>query len=267
MHSMNQQPETKPPTVYAVLRIPKSGSTSLADAMIGALKPPHVFSVNSLVPDAHVSRIERLRALRKLLRRRWKAHGVLSEEAMWRKIDARLTDGDVLTGHFTYGYLRLKRPELRYVTLVREPLRQFISEFKWMRHGYAKRNALRRMYQRGRNFAATSPESFLRFLDSHSDLYRNPATRYITGDPDHPDPFGHLQDSFFAFGILEESEVFCAEFEQKTGVSVTLPHLNLSPSPTNESLSGASLALFEKLYAKDIELHARIKAYALSRKR
>ncbi len=264
---MNLPPDSKAPTVYAVLRIPKSGSTSLADAMISALNPPHVFSINTLMPDAHVSRIEYLRALRKLLRRRWKAHGVFSEEAMWRKIDARLVDGDILTGHFTYGYVRLQRPALRYVTLVRDPLRQFISEFKWIRHGYAKRNILRRVYQRGRNFAANSLESFLGFLDEHSDLYRNPTTRYITGNPDHPDPFGHLQNSYFAFGILEESAAFCADFERKAGIRITLPHLNLSPSDSQETLSGQNLALFEKLYAKDIELYAKLRARANEQKR
>lgn len=262
MNNMNLPPETKVPTVYAVLRIPKSGSTSLADAMISALNPAHVFPVNTLVPDARVSGIERLRALRKLLRRRWKAHGVLSGESMWRKIDSRLADGDVLTGHFTYGYVRLQRPELRYVTLVRDPMSQFISEFKWIRQGYAKRNILRRFYQRGRNFAASSLDSFLRFLDEHSELYRNPSTRYITGDPDHPDPFGHLQNAYFTFGILEESAAFCADFEGKTGIRITLPHLNLSPSDSKESLSGQNLALFEKLYAKDLELYAKLKACA-----
>ena len=249
------------PTVYAVLRIPKSGSTSLADAVINALQPRSVHYLNTLIPDARVSTVERLRALRKLYRRRWKTYGVLSEAAQWRKIRAGLADGDVVSGHFTYGSVRLEQAAVRYVTILRDPIQQFLSEFKWLRHGYDKRTALQRLYHRGRPSAATSVDAFLDFLEAHAGLFRNPVTRFVTGDPDHPAPFAHLVELFFCFGLLEDTPGFCRAFARQTGRPLVFPHLNLSPSPTAETLHGEPLARFQRLCGADLELYARVREH------
>jgi len=236
----------------------------LADGLINALNPTHVFKVSPLIPDAEFSKIEYLRAFRKMARSRWTSYGVLTDKLMWRKIDASLVEGDVLTGHCTYGALNLRIPKIRYVTIIRNPMQQFISEFKWLRHGYLKRNALKRFYHKGRLSAATTIDSLLDFMTENAELYKNPSTRYITGRPDHPAPFKHLQENYFCFGLLDETQKFCLDFEKKTGVKVNFPHLNPSPSKSKETLSERNLSLFKKLYETDLDLYARIKDHLLN---
>ncbi|MDD2598058.1 MAG: hypothetical protein PHO37_02370 [Kiritimatiellae bacterium] len=53
-NKIEAQAELDVPIVYAVARIPKSGSTSLADGLIRALNPTHVFKINPSIADAEL---------------------------------------------------------------------------------------------------------------------------------------------------------------------------------------------------------------------
>jgi len=247
--------------VYAIIRIPKSGSSSLEISIKDALRPVNLFKVPMLNnPDASISLIENIRTYKKKTSRLWKNFRVLSESAMWEKIQQNLLDGDIISGHMAYGSLRLQDVNIKYITIIRDPLDRFISEYKWIRHGYEKRWPTQKFYHFGRPAAsAKSMDYYLDFLREHEHVYSNPATRYICGTHSHTEPFNHLSKNYWHYGILEKSVEFATLFESKTGIKFSLGHANHSPSPSTIKLTAAQTTKFEQLHNIDINLYLRLK--------
>lgn len=246
--------------VYAIIRIPKSGSSSLEISIKEALAPVNLFKVPMLNnPDANVSLVEKARTYKKKTGRLWKNFHVLNEAAMWNKIQDNLHDGDIISGHMEYGRPFLHDVNIKYITIMRNPLDRFISEYKWIRHGYEKRWPTQKLYHFGRPAAsAKSMDYYLDFLLDHEQAYNNPATRYICGHPFHHDPFEHLSKKYWLFGALENPTEFAANFQLKTGMQFTLSHVNHSPTPSPIQLTTAQSDKFEQLHDKDIGLYLRL---------
>lgn len=249
-------------TAYILIRIPKSGSTSLEKSMTEALAPKHLFRVPMLFnPDSEVSLLEASRSTKKKLRRIWTNFHVFGETAMWHKIDHEVENGDIISGHIHYGSPRLTKTEARYITIIRDPLDRFISEYKWIQFGYKKRLPLQKIYHFGRTAAAgKSIDYYLDFLLDHHHIYSNPATHYICGSSPQLNPFEHLLHYFWHFGILDRPDLFASGLASKTGKSFRLQHLNFSPSKSQIKLSSSQIHKFELLHNLDIPLYEKAKA-------
>jgi hypothetical protein len=125
--------------IYTIIRIPKSGSTSLEKSISNALSPTRMFKIPMLYnPDSNISKYEKFRTGKKIRRSLWKNFRVLSKDAMWDKISNELSNGDIISGHIEYGSPHLNQVNTKYITIIRNPLDRFISEYKWIRHGYQK---------------------------------------------------------------------------------------------------------------------------------
>lgn len=253
--------------VYIIIRIPKSGSRSLENSTIDALAPANVFKVPGLSNwDAQTSFVEKLRATRKKYRRIWNSYHTLSTESMWGKINEKIADGDVVSGHVHYGTLNLIDSVPKYITIIRNPVDQFKSEYKWVNHGYNKRNVFQKIYHRGRLHAASrSMDYYLDFLLDQETEYSNPATLFVSGSASHPDPFQHLINNYWLFGVLDRADIFANDFSLKTGKPYSLDHLNQSPSNLQIALSPSQNKKFERLYHSDIELYDKTKSYLLNK--
>lgn len=251
--------------VYVVIRVPKSGSTSLINSLVTAIAPKNLFLVpGSVGPDGEISFIERGRAIRKRGRQMWRNYKTLSEGAMWDAINNKIADGDVLSGHIYHGALRLRDVSQKLVTIIRDPMGQFISEYKWLNAGWGKRDLLQRIYQHGRIYAAgRSLDYYLDFLCDHQPLFNNPATRFITGTPTQISPFDYLREKYWHYGVLDRPDLFQAGFQDKSGIALELQHLNTTPSSLKVELTNAQYDKYERLFSLDVELYEKTKKYII----
>ena len=246
--------------IYTIIRIPKSGSTSLENSISNSLSPTRMFKIPMLNnPDMHVSQYEKFRTDKKMRRSLWKIFRVLSEEAMWDKIRSEMSAGDIISGHIEYGRPHLDQVNMKYITIIRNPLDRFISEYKWIRHGYQKRRMIQKLAHFGRPAAAgKSMDYYLDFLIDHEDAYKNPTTRYVTGNASHTDPHKHLVTNYWHYGILEKTDVFAKGFTEKTGLPFELEYTNLSPTPSKIALTTVQTDKFERLHTTDLALYHQL---------
>lgn len=243
---------------YLLVRVPKSGSNSLKTVMQQML-PDHDFAIvpNLSGQDRDFSFIEYLRALRKFTRRAFTAHGVLSKERMWSKIDQLSKEKNIIvSGHIPLN--EIPHPELfKLITIIRHPVSRLISEYKWKQHGFNKRGPIRKLYHRGRNYYANkSLSEYVDFLADHADIYSNITTKFVTGLIDHPDPASFVLEHYWHYGLLEYSDVFARTLSEKTGIHCNMPHNNLSPLRSDVEVSSRVIDKFTSFNQKDFELYS-----------
>lgn len=257
-------PPAAGPAVYALVRIPKSGTTSLVSMVTAALPSARAYYMPKLLrSDEGPSRLEKLRETRSRWRRLWRLFGTLSEETAWRRLAARLREGDIVSGHFAYGAPQLPGFGIRYVTLLRDPLKRLISEYNYARLGYSKRGAVQRLTNRGRlaEAAGRSFGGYLAFLEEHRSLYEDIALRYVTGGRGCDDPLAHLESHFFHYGALERLELFAEQLGAKLCAKVELRRERVTPASAEVALSVAERARFERLFERDIAMHQSVLAH------
>ena len=253
-------------TIYQIIRIPKAGSTSLESALVKALGPKRAWKIPGPIgPDSQISVIEKIRALRKTHRRMYKSYKTIFTDSMWNTINREVVDGDVLSGHLSINDFFITGAEIRRITVLREPIAQFISEYRWLQAGYSKRGLLRSIYHSGRLHASgQSLDFYIDFLLDHAPLFNNPATRFITGDPGHHDPYTHLKTNFWHWGLLECIREFCADFEVKTGLPLIVPHLNRNAATKIPDVSDNQLERISQIISTDLSLYAQISGDIIS---
>ncbi len=242
---------------YLIVRIPKSGSTSL-ETLVQSAFPEHklITTPNLYTPDQDLSVIEKLRAIRKFSRRSLKEYGSPFESGMWRQILKQCKEANcIISGHIPFD--RIPYPEnFKLITLLRHPLGRLISEFKWERHRYAKRGAIRKLYNKGRSYYANqSLSDYIYFLADHADLYGNTTTRYLTGSANHKDPASFVINRYWHFGLLEYSDIFSKILSEKTGLPCEMAMKNVSPIKDQEEISSRLIQKFESFNQKDFELY------------
>ena len=190
------------------------------------------------------------------------AHGALTEKGMWKNIAKKATSGDIISGHLPYGRADLPNWELRYITLLRNPVDRAISQYFYTREGYLKRPAIRKAYLKGMSEVAAKGSliDYLKYLHANQNRYSNPATAYITGSRTHPAPFEFLKENYFHFGILEEISIFATQLAEKTN---TKPHelwVNKTKTKGKPVVSDEERELLNSLFQKDIDLYNKVKA-------
>lgn len=264
------EPAAARPRLFVVVRVPKSGSTSLNLMVRKAMPDVRIFYLPKLLdPDAELTRMEQARAAKSRIRRYWRIAGALTEKGVWRRIASLARDGDVVSGHFPFGRPDLPGFDLSYVTLVRNPLDRLVSEYNYTRAGMEDRSGLRKLYQSRRTRAALrwSFGDYLRFLDEHKELYANLATRYVTGRDRCADPIAFLDASYFHYGALERLDLFAIGLSARIGRPVATEHERITRAKAPVALAAADRAIFERLFEGDILMHQRVLETVASERR
>lgn len=251
------------PAVYVLVRIPKTGSTSCLSMMQKALPDARTFSLPKHDAAEDESWSERPRAARNRVRNLFRDYGVLTFSKAWQYIDCHARDGDMVAGHIRYSDPVLPNLQLRYVTLLRDPLERTLSEYNYARVGYQKRNFAQRAYQFGRlGVAGTrSFSDYLSYLDEHTNGDANLLSAYTFGKQQPADPLGFLCANYFHFGVLERFALFAAGLSRKLGVTVHTEKKNVTPRREAHALNRVDRPLFERICSRDIALYEAVIAH------
>jgi hypothetical protein len=227
--------ETPVRRVFVLVRVPKSGSTTLFWMMKSALPEASLYRMPKLMrSDEGPSRLEKWRESRGRVRRFWKLFRALSEEGAWRRLADRLNDGDIDTGHFAFGTPVLPGFRADYITLLRHRLY----------HGGAVRAAGHLCFG-----------DYLSFLEEHRELFENIATRYVTGARSCDDPIGFLDRHYHHWGAVERLEMFAEGLSAKLGVPVQPRHERVTSNKPEITLSQSDRSRFERLFGEDLRMY------------
>lgn len=262
---MTPRPVT-PKTVSVLVRIPKSGSTTLRRMMVAAYPQARLFTVPETGATAagRVTPYEAFRNRRRRLKH-FLGYGAVSEAGMWRRIARDVGDGDIVTGHLRYGEPAIPDADLRYITLLRDPAARILSNYNYDRLGFQKRSPARQRYLTGQLQAAG--RSFLDYLHYMADAERRsvlPAVAYVTGDETPADPFDFLRERYFHWGVLERLDLFAAGLGEKTGREVAPEWGNRTPERERTELTTEERRLIERVFAQDIELYEKARDAVLA---
>lgn len=253
-------------TVSVLVRIPKSGSTTLRRMMVAAYPEARLFTVpeTGATAAARVTPYEAFRNRRRRLKH-FLGYGALTEAGMWKRIAADVRDDDIVTGHLRYGEPAIPQADLRYVTLLRDPAARILSNYNYDRLGFQKRSPARRRYLTGQLQAAG--RSFIDYLNYMADEERRsvlPAVAYVVGDEASADPFDFLRERYFHWGVLERLDLFASGLAEKTGREVPLEWGNRTPERERSELTTDERRLIERVFARDIELYEKARAAVLA---
>lgn len=253
--------------LYTLVRIPKSGSRSLAKMVEKSLPSSHHFEIPQLNidPTHKLHPAERFRARRRILRGLLKFRA-LTTGTLWRNISRLAGDGDILSGHMPYGTPQLPGWKLEYITLLRDPVERVVSEYYYSRKGYLSRPHWRRMYHKG-HAEVTGTRSFpeyLEYLCRDMKRFGNPSLKYVTGTDSHPAPLSFLKEHYLHFGILERMDLFTTQLAEKLEAPVGELWENKSSEEDTYQPSAGDLKLLHTLLGRDIDFYQEVKEFILS---
>lgn len=251
--------------LYILVRIPKSGSRSLVEMVKSGLRGSNLFHLPSLSTKTGPDMLHNFRVRRNRLQG-YMRFGAISEKGMWRKIAGKAVTGDIVAAHMEYGAPQLPECDLRYVTLLRDPVSMLISGYHYNRQNYLNLPAYRKLYRRGlHSVVGTSTLSeYIRFLYENIEERKNPATRFVTGDRSHNDPFIFLKDNYFHFGVLDQIDLFASQFADKIGTTINVAWENKTNSEDFYRLTDTDRQCISEIFEKDIELYHKAKDHILS---
>ena len=244
--------------ILALVRVPKSGSTTLVWMVRTALPDARIYRMPKLMrSNEGPSRLEGWRETRSRARRFWKLFRTVSEEKAWQRLAARLRDGDIVSGHFPYGAPLFPGFRIDYVTLLRNPLDRLISEYNYARENFSKLGPIQRLYRGGLVEAAgrLGFADFLSFIEERRELFENIATRYATGARSCDDPQGFFDRHYYHWGVVERLDRFADGLSAKLGAPVQTRHERITANKAEISLSRADKARFERLFGEDIRMY------------
>ena len=251
--------------LFVLIRVPKSGSTTLDKMVVGAFPENRFFPAPETHRTAHadVTPYERFRHWRRRWRFIHKHTGALTEQGMWRVFAERAKHNDTITGHIRYGEPQLPGFRLDYITLLRDPRDRALSSYNYDRQGYLKRPAWRRAYSGGQLKA--SGKSFLDYLHYLADQGRSstlPAVEFVMGDAWQggtagEDPFAFLKERYFHWGVLDRLDVFADQLSQKIGRPVAPDWKNRTGRRERTELSAEEKRMLEQVFAADLELYEK----------
>ena len=241
------------------IRVPKSGSTSLAKMLNEAFAGRQTFYVpHTLNLDAAISRFQEARFARTRSRNLMKRYRTFSLEKAFEIIASRAANGDLINGgHIDFPSVRNNiRRKAKIITLLREPAARCRSEYEYCRNAYLKSSHLRRIDISARCKAAAkySFDGFLDFLLEWREGYGNVASNFVGWDGEQDLQAFH-EENVFHSGALEESEKFENGLSEKMRLHVRMPHDNYGQSDESYVITRAQKAKIEAIYPRDYQLH------------
>lgn len=249
--------------ILACIRVPKSGSKSLSRIVVEAFPDRATFYLpDTLRREALISRWQAFRAWRSQaqnLVRRW---GVLSLDAALAKIDAAARPGDLLIGgHFDQPSVQagLSRP-VRSIVLLREPAERARSDYNYARQGFLKKKPWQRFdaHLAARAAGRYGFEGFLDYQLEHPEVFGDLACAYVGWRAGTP--LETVLPSIYCWGVLEEADAFARRMSDLAGRPLTFGVSNATRRVEQLDISAAERSRIERLYARDLELHARCRA-------
>ena len=256
--------------LYAVIRIPKSGSRSLGLMVEQSLPTSFHFKIPQMMsaPDGSLHPAERFRSRRRMVSGLFK-YRAFNTTMLWQNISRRARDGDIISGHMHYGQPVLPDWSLSYITLLRDPIDRIVSEYHYSRKGYLSRPPWRRLYHKG-HAEITGTKTFseyVRYLCDHRSRFSNPAVKYVTGSETHTAPLSFLKSHYFHFGILERMDLFAKELADKLGAPRCEVWENKADNQQRSLPTEADLELLHTLVGRDIAFYQETREYVLSDRR
>lgn len=249
--------------VFLCVRLPKSGSASLARGLERAFAGRRIFYLpNTLDPDSRVSPLQRLRFWRARFQNLFRHYRSFSMKQACARIAREACPGDlVMGGHidFRAASASLARP-LGIITLLREPVTRAHSEYDYMRRSYLRKPRLKRFDASVLHKAAGRYDfdSYIDYLFDHRGVYGDIVCQYL-GWESSEDMQAFFARNVFHCGVLERSDAFAAELTEKLGLPFSMPHENrlVSQRPEITRLQRAKL---EQIYLRDLELYEWVSA-------
>jgi len=249
--------------VYVVIRVPKSGSTSLANMMRDGLRGATVYDMPTPA-EAQYGRplIEQFRFARNRLRMLRRLHGTYSMATAWRRIAEQARSGDVVTGHIRFGDADLPGLELKHITLVRDPVARVLSDYNYARLGFQKRHVVRRLYHRGPVMAAGLYDfsGYLAYLDERRGEYGDITARYVYGRASVSDPQAFIRTNYFHIGTTERLSLFLLGLGRKLGVPVAMRRDNITARQEVTAIAAADRPVFERVFGRDIAIYEAVRS-------
>lgn len=245
------------PFVYVVIRVPKSGSTSLSNMVRDALPDARSFDMpTDAAAHAGYPLSDRWRLARRRLRHLRRHFGTWSMADAWAQVARQARAGDIVTGHIRHGDAVLPGFTQLPITLVRDPVGRVLSQYNYSRQGFAKRNPVQRFLNRGVLMAAARYDfsGFLAYLDEHRAAYGNATARYVLGAARADDVAGFIRANYFHIGTLERLEGFRAGLGRKLGRPVAERRDNVTERVDATALAAADRPVFERVFGQDMAI-------------
>lgn len=256
--------------LYFLIRVPKSGSQSMWDMVRSALPENRCFRLPMLAPDPSkgITLYDRFRLRRRSLKGFWKVDHSLTEAQMWKRIDEKSNDGDIIAGHINYGTPQLPQTELKCITLLRHPIDRLVSEYNYHRQGYQARPAFHQSYMAGllKMAGTRSFSDYVAYLHDHLDVFQNMITSYIVGPHRERDPFEFMKENYFHFGVLEEMDFFADQLSKKLKRPIKSTWINQTRNLEKHELSSTDESRLHDLLGKDMKLYGQALDFVLAQK-
>mgnify|MGYP001553200329 CR=1 FL=1 len=245
--------------VYVAVRIPKSGSESLAELLRAAFPESHRFYLPSTYDaDGQLSLLQRLRFLRSRGRNLMERYRTLDMHDAYEAIEETAQYGDLIEGgHIDFPTVRANiGRKLRIITLLRDPAQRSLSEYNYARQVYERRHPLRRFTVAliSKIAGTRDYDGFLDFMEEHRAVYGDIASRYIGWDGVE-NLSSYFARSVFHAGVLEDRDRFARELSEKLGKNLAFPHQNRTVNPAETAVTAAQRTKIEKIYARDMALY------------
>jgi hypothetical protein len=250
------------PFLYVLVRIRKSGSQSLVEMIHSALPASRIFSMPPIPPkaDLGIELSEDFRRVRRTKKRLWKLFKTLDYPNAWKILDATAQPGDVVSGHFHYGAPVLPSWKLKYITIVREPVRRLFSEYQYCRKSYLERPFWRHFHIAARLKVAGrgSFDDYVGYLHKHREQFANPMSGYIIGGQTVSDPYDFLCQNYFHFGTLEKIGTFTEQLSIKLGSTSAPAWKNKTSAAPGKPPADYDANKVQDLLGMDIRLYEMI---------
>jgi hypothetical protein len=211
--------------------------------------------------DMGVGCFEHFRRVRRTKKRLWKLFNTFDYSKAWAYLNGHARQGDIVSGHFMYGAPVLPDWELRYITIVREPVSRLYSEYRYCRQSFFERPYWRRSYLAGRLKVAGRGDfrDYVKYLHSHVESFANPLVGYITGGVEVGDAYDFLRQQYFHYGTLERMDLFADGLSAKLGSPVIPVWKNKTARVPAIEADDVDRDHIDALIGKDIELYKSIR--------
>jgi len=250
--------------LFVLVRIRKSGSQSLVEMATAALPESKIYAMPPDPPlaDLGVGFFEDFRRVRRIRKRLRKLFKVSDYGTAWEIVNRDAKPRDIISGHFKYGSPALPAWDLKYITMMREPIGRIYSEYRYCRQSYFQRPAWRRLHLAERLKVAGKGEfrDYVAYLDSFGERFANPFTGYVTGDGEVADVYDFLRENYFHYGLLERMGEFASILSAKLGGDCKTVWKNRTEKSGTIDAESFDAKQMDRLLGRDLELYRRIEA-------